>query len=83
MMEYISVKIKFYAEVKPFIKGSESSAVAAHLFLETQGLPYLKIEEQYIEICLLGSTKVSFVSSGTALIVVNMGSFKAMAYLVW
>lgn len=75
-------QIKFLLEVKPFIKGSESSAVAAHLFLETQGLPYLKIEEQYIEICLIGSTKRPFEFWKTALIVVNMGSFKAMAYLV-
>ena len=76
-------QIKFLLEVKPFIKGSESSAVAAHLFLEIKGLPYLKIEEQYIEICLIDSTKKPFEFWKTTLIVVNMGSFKAMAYLVW
>ena len=75
-------QIKFLLEIKPFIKGSESSAVAAHLFLEIKGLPYLKTEEQYIEICLIDSTKKPFEFWKTTLIVVNMGSFKAMAYLV-
>lgn len=53
---------KFLLEVKPFIKGSESSAVAAHLFLEIKGLPYLKFEEQDIEICLTDSREL--LSSG-------------------